>query len=82
LLRSLVSTRPTQLSPTAAMRARELAIPTAEDLAAAADGLVIIRRNYVPPAPLNTGRRSGRGAGRGGTNRRQVGNSGGDGSSS
>lgn len=82
LLRSLVSTRPTQLSPTAAMRAREWAIPTSDDLAAAAEGLVIVRRNYVPPAPLSTGKRPARATGRGGANRRQVGSSGADGSSS
>lgn len=39
------------------MRAREVALPTAEDIAAAERDLVIIRRNYVPPAPLSTGRR-------------------------
>lgn len=57
LLRSLVSTRPTQLSPTAAMRAREVAAPTAADLAEAEAELTIVRRNYVPPAPLTTVRR-------------------------
>jgi hypothetical protein len=61
LLRSLVSTRPTQLSPTIAMRAREVGAPTAEDLARAAEEVVIVRRNYVPPAPLSTPRRPTRG---------------------
>jgi hypothetical protein len=87
-LRSLVSSRPTQLSPTVAMRAREVAIPTAEDLAAAEESLVLIRRNYVPPTPLKATRRSGRGGtrrGRGGRSdqgRRQDGRSGADGSAS
>jgi len=56
----LVTTRPTQLTPTIALRAREVATPTAQDLAAAGADLVLIRRNYVPPAPLPTGRRSAR----------------------
>lgn len=64
-LRSLVSTRPTQLPPSLAMRAREVETPTAEDLAAAARELVIIRRNYVPPTPLGNGRRASRGSGSG-----------------
>ena len=56
-LRSLVSTRATQVSPTAAMRAREYGMPTAADLADAELDVVLVRRNYVPPAPLATGRR-------------------------
>ena len=56
-LRALVSTRSTQLSPTAAMRAREVSTPTAEDLAAAERDLVIVRRHYQPPTPLTAGRR-------------------------
>lgn len=51
-LRALVSTRTTQLPPTVAMRAREVAAPTRADLAAAEKDLVIVRRYYVPPAPL------------------------------
>lgn len=60
-LRSLVSTRGTQLPPDLALRAREYAAPTAQDLAEAERELVIVRRNYVPPTPLSTGRRSGGG---------------------
>lgn len=52
-LRALVSTRTTQLPPTVAMRAREVAAPTRADLAAAERDLVIVRRYYVPPAPLS-----------------------------
>lgn len=53
-LRALVSTRSTALTPTVAMRAREVANPAAADLAAAEQDLVIIRRHYIPPAPLTT----------------------------
>jgi hypothetical protein len=56
-LRALVSTRSTQLPSTAAMRAREVGTPTAEDLAAAERDLVIVRRHYQPPTPLTAGRR-------------------------
>lgn len=41
--------RATQLSATDAMRAREVAVPSPADLAAAAADLVLIRRNYLPP---------------------------------
>ena len=53
-LRALVSTRSTQLTPTVAMRAREVATPSAADLAAAEQELQIVRRHYIPPAPLAT----------------------------
>ena len=56
-LRSLVTTRSTQVSPTAALRAREVALPTAADLEAAEADLVIVRRHYVPPTTLAAGRR-------------------------
>ena len=59
-LRSLVTTRSTQVSPTAALRAREVALPSAADLAAAEDSLVMVRRHYVPPTVLATGRRPDR----------------------
>lgn len=36
------------------MRAREVAQPSAQDLADAERYLVIVRRHYVPPAPLVT----------------------------
>ncbi|SDP49022.1 hypothetical protein SAMN04515671_4467 [Nakamurella panacisegetis] len=55
-LRALVSTRTTQLPPTVAMRAREVANPTAADLARAEEELIIVRRFYVPPAPLVAGK--------------------------
>ena len=53
-LRALVSTRTTQLPFDVAMRAREVAQPSAQDLADAERDLVIVRRHYVPPAPLVT----------------------------
>jgi hypothetical protein len=53
----LVTTRSTQVSPTAAMRAREVALPSAEDLAAVEAELVIVRRHYVPPTAFAAGRR-------------------------
>jgi len=55
-LRSLVTTRSTQVSPTAALRAREVALPSAADLDAAEAELVVVRRHYVPPTALATGR--------------------------
>ena len=58
-LRALVSTRTTQLSPTVAMRAREAAVPSADDLAAADTEVVIVRRHYVPAAPLSTAKKGG-----------------------
>jgi len=57
-LRALVTLRSTQLSPTVAMRAREVADPAAADLAAADRDLVLVRRHYVPPTPLTTSKRS------------------------
>ena len=56
-LRSLVTTRSTQVSPTAALRAREVGLPSAADLEAAEAELVIVRRHYVPPTTLAAGRR-------------------------
>ncbi len=53
-LRALVSTRTTQLPFDVAMRAREVAEPTAADLADAERDLVLVRRHYVPPEPLLT----------------------------
>lgn len=53
-LRALVSTRTTQLPFGVAMRAREVAQPSAQDLEDAERDLVIVRRHYVPPAPLVT----------------------------
>jgi hypothetical protein len=48
----LEGSRTTQVSATDAMRAREFGRPTAEDLAAAEQQVVLVRRNYVPPTPL------------------------------
>lgn len=48
----LEGSRTTQVSPTEAMRAREFGRPTAEDLEAAEQQVVLVRRNYVPPTPL------------------------------
>jgi hypothetical protein len=59
-LRALVTTRSTQVSPTAAMRAREAAMPTAADLLAAEAELVVVRRHYIPPTALAAGRRRDR----------------------
>jgi hypothetical protein len=47
-LRGLVGSGSSQVSVTAAMRARDAARPTDEDLAAAADRVVIVRRNWTP----------------------------------
>ncbi|MBQ1027671.1 hypothetical protein [Micromonospora sp. C95] len=47
-LRGLVGSGSSQVSVTAAMRARDAARPTDDDLAAAADRVVIVRRNWTP----------------------------------
>ncbi len=47
------------------MRAREVALPDAADLAAAESDLVIVRRHYVPPTSLSAGRRPDRRPGQG-----------------
>ncbi|HEY5878938.1 MAG TPA: hypothetical protein VIU11_08505 [Nakamurella sp.] len=47
------------------MRAREVALPDAADLAAAEAELVIVRRHYVPPTSLSAGRRPDRRGGPG-----------------
>ena len=59
-LRSLVTTRSSQVSPVAAMRAREVALPTAADLAAAEAEVTLVRRHYVPPTALTAGRKPDR----------------------
>jgi hypothetical protein len=48
-LRGLVGAGPSQVGVSGAMRARDAARPRPEDLAAAENDLVIVRRNYVPP---------------------------------
>jgi hypothetical protein len=47
-LRSLVGGGSSQVSPGAALRARDAARPTAEDLARAEAELRVVRRNWVP----------------------------------
>jgi hypothetical protein len=42
------------------MRAREVALPDAAELAAAEAELVIVRRHYVPPTSLTANRRPDR----------------------
>ena len=59
-MRSLVTTRGTQVSPTAAMRAREVALPDDADLADAERDVVLVRRHYVPPTEFAAGRRRDR----------------------
>jgi hypothetical protein len=51
-LRGLVGSGSSQVSPTAALRARDAARPTDADTAAAERDLVIIRRNWVPREDL------------------------------
>ncbi|MEG3635708.1 hypothetical protein [Micromonospora palythoicola] len=51
-LRGLVGSGSSQVSVTAAMRARDAARPTDDDLAAAADRVVIVRRNWTPREEL------------------------------
>ena len=50
-LRGIVGAGPSQVGVLGAMRARDAARPTAEDLAAAERDLLIVRRHYVPPDP-------------------------------
>ncbi|GIJ27606.1 hypothetical protein Vqi01_27680 [Micromonospora qiuiae] len=51
-LRGLVGSGSSQVSVTAAMRARDAARPTEEDLAEAAARIVIVRRNWTPREEL------------------------------
>lgn len=51
-LRGLVGSGTSQVSPGAAMRARDAARPTDADLAAAERDLVIVRRNWAPREAL------------------------------
>jgi len=48
-LRGIVGSGPSQVGVVGAMRARDAAQPTAQDLAAAERDLLIVRRYYVPP---------------------------------
>jgi hypothetical protein len=56
-LRGLVGGGASQVSVAAAMRARDAARPSDEDLAAAEANLMIIRRGWTPPPP-STGRQA------------------------
>ncbi|SCF06979.1 hypothetical protein [Micromonospora mirobrigensis] len=56
-LRGLVGSGSSQVGTTAAMRARDAARPTEEDLAEAEARVVVVRRNWVPREDLP---RSGR----------------------
>jgi hypothetical protein len=51
-LRGIVGAGSSQVGVVGAMRARDAARPTAEDLAAAERDVVIVRRHYVPPDSL------------------------------
>ena len=51
-LRGIVGAGSSQVGVVGAMRARDAARPTAEDIAAAERDLVIVRRHYVPPDAL------------------------------
>jgi hypothetical protein len=51
-LRGLVGSGASQVSPHAALRARDAARPTDADMAAAERDLVIVRRNWVPREEL------------------------------
>lgn len=51
-LRGLVGSGSSQVSVTAALRARDAARPTEEDLAQAEQRVVLIRRNWVPREEL------------------------------
>lgn len=61
-LRALVTHRGTQVPSVAAMRAREVAVPTAQDIADAERDVVIKRRYYTPVDDLPTSRTRGRNA--------------------
>ncbi|MBE1484506.1 hypothetical protein [Plantactinospora soyae] len=51
-LRGLIGSGASQVSVSAAMRARDAARPTDADLAEAAERLVLVRRNWVPREDL------------------------------
>ncbi|TDC66410.1 hypothetical protein E1258_02915 [Micromonospora sp. KC207] len=51
-LRGLVGPGSSQVGPRAAMRARDAARPTEEDLAEAEARMVVVRRNWVPREDL------------------------------
>ena len=51
-LRGIVGAGSSQVGVVGAMRARDAARPTAEDIAAAERDLVVVHRHYVPPDAL------------------------------
>ncbi|MGK5742334.1 hypothetical protein [Micromonospora sp. URMC 103] len=51
-LRGLVGSGSSQVGPSAALRARDAARPTEEDLAEAEARVVVVRRNWVPREDL------------------------------
>ncbi|MER7440408.1 hypothetical protein [Micromonospora avicenniae] len=51
-LRGLVGSGSSQVKPSAALRARDAARPTEEDLAEAEARVVVVRRNWVPREEL------------------------------
>jgi hypothetical protein len=55
-LRGIVGAGSSQVGVVGAMRARDAARPSAEDLAAAERDLAIVRRHYVPPDALPGGK--------------------------
>ena len=56
-LRGLVGSGSSQVSVSAACRARDAARPTDEDIARAQEQLTIVRRNWVPREPFRPGGR-------------------------
>ncbi|WP_373312118.1 hypothetical protein [Asanoa siamensis] len=54
-LRGLVGSGASQVSPTAAMRARDASRPSAAEDAEAMERLVVVRRNWVPREDLPRG---------------------------
>ncbi len=63
------SPRGTSVPSDLAMRAREVGLPTAADLAEAEAELVVVHRHYVPDAPLIPRSGRDRGSDRGGRRR-------------
>lgn len=49
-LRGLIGAGPSQVGVSGALRARDAARPTDDDLAAAERDVVVVRRHYTPPS--------------------------------
>ena len=56
-LRNLLGAGSSQVTPSIAARARDIARPTDEDIAAAEENLTIVRRHWVPREPFRPGGR-------------------------